>query len=507
MAVREGVDEGSQVETYAGKITVKWNHDAAVTPFGQLVYFVEFLKTAGLWESFVKDCPVRYESPNAPSKADMLGTILLSVLAGHKRYAHISALRFDGVNPQLLGMNKTCSEDSIRRAFQSVDESECASWLERHLRASYAPLLTEPWILDIDTTVKPLYGHQEGAVKGYNPGKPGRPSHAYHTYFAANIRLVLDVEVQPGNQTASSHAQPELWKFIDGLAAEARPAFIRGDCGWGTERMMAEAEQRRIPYLFKLKQTAKVKQLIGQAFKREDWTDAGQGFKGVEAELMLTGWTRKRRVIVLRRAITDEAVLAAKRKRLAACSPEQQLDLGFVEPVKDGPIYEYAVLVTTLPDEILTLAQHYRERAGAENNFDELKNQWGWGSFTTQELAHCRLMARMVAPVYNCWTLFVRLAQPHKHFEAISSWPLLLHGVATQHAGHTRLTITSLHAKQAAIQAVLTSLAGFLSTLNATAEQWTDADRLRAIRARAFAKFMLTTTGPPALPTSETTAI
>ena len=126
----------------------------------------------------------------------------------------------------------------------------------------------------------------------------------------------------------------------------------------------------------------------------------------------------------------------------------------------------------------------------------------GWGGFTTQELAHCRLLARMVARVYNCWTLFVRLAQPHKHFEAISSWPLLLHGVATQHAGHTRLTITSLHAKQSAIQAVLTHVAGFLRTLKATAEQWTDAERLRAILTRAFAKFMLTTAGPPALPTS-----
>jgi hypothetical protein len=117
-------------------------------------------------------------------------------------------------------------------------------------------------------------------------------------------------------------------------------------------------------------------------------------------------------------------------------------------------------------------------------------------------------MARMVALVYNWWTLFVRLAQPHKHFEAISSRPLLLHGVATQthHAGQTRLTITSLHAKQAAIQTVLTSLAGFLSTLKATAEQWTDADRLRAILARAFATFMLATAGPPALPTSKTAA-
>jgi hypothetical protein len=43
----------------------------------------------------------------------------------------------------------------------------------------------------------------------------------------------------------------------------------------------------------------------------------------------------------------------------------------------------------------------------------------------------------------------------------------LLHGVATHtyHAEHTRLTITSLHAKRSAIQAVLTNLAGFLRTL------------------------------------------
>jgi hypothetical protein len=59
------------------------------------------------------------------------------------------------------------------------------------------------------------------------------------------------------------------------------------------------------------------------------------------------------------------------------------------------------------------------------------------------------------------------------------------------------LTITSTHAKQATIQAVLTSLAAFLATLKATAEQMTDAQRLRAILHRAFAKFMLSTAGPP----------
>ena len=43
-------------------------------------------------------------------------------------------------------------------------------------------MLSAPWIMDIEVTVKPLYRKQEGAVIGYNPKKSGRPSHAYHTY-------------------------------------------------------------------------------------------------------------------------------------------------------------------------------------------------------------------------------------------------------------------------------------------------------------------------------------
>ncbi|HSL02087.1 MAG TPA: transposase [Nitrospiraceae bacterium] len=177
---------------------------------------------------------------------------------------------------------------------------------------------------------------------------------------------------------------------------------------------------------------------------------------------------------------------------------DQEL-FGFIESDVQTTRYEYAVLVTSTEHEILTLAQLYRDRADAENNFDELKNQWGWGGFTTQDLARCRLMARMVALVYNWWTLFVRLAHSHKHFEAISSRPLLLHGVAThtRHAGQTRPDHHQ-HARQAGLpyKPVLTRVAGFLRSLKATAEQWTDAQRLRAILARAFATSMRATADP-----------
>jgi hypothetical protein len=75
-----------------------------------------------------------------------------------------------------------------------------------------------------------------------------------------------------------------------------------------------------------------------------------------------------------------------------------QPQLGFAE-VLGGKreVWEYAALVTSLDSEILTLGQLYRDRADCENAFDELKNHWGWGGFTTQDLKRCRLLAASVA--------------------------------------------------------------------------------------------------------------
>jgi hypothetical protein len=65
-----------------------------------------------------------------------------------------------------------------------------------------------------------------------------------------------------------------------------------------------------------------------------------------------------------------------------------------------------------------------------------------------------RSSAGMVARFFNC--LFVRLADPNHHREAITSRPLLLQAIGRQtcHAGRTTLRITSTrgehdHAKNA----------------------------------------------------------
>ncbi len=139
--------------------------------------------------------------------------------------------------------------------------------------------------------------------------------------------------------------------------------------------------------------------------------------------------------------------------------------------VEGGVLYEYVVLVTSLDEELQGVAQ-FRDRGDAENNFDELKNQWGWTGFTTQDLKRSREMAGVIALVYNWWGLFTRLAAGRKG-EAITTRPLLLHGIArrTRHARQTTLTITSSHAKTRQVRRSLEAASKFLKRVAATAEQ------------------------------------
>ena len=231
------VEESSAIaDTFAGRVHVEWDATAPVTPFGQLPFFIDFLRQANLFDPWVADCPLYLTSPNAPRKRDLLGTVMLSVLAGHRRYAHVTALRCDPVNPPLLGMRKVVSEDLVRRNLEKIGDEPGRAWLQNHLDYCTAPLLGEPWILDMDSTVKPLYGHQEGAKVAYNPRKPGRPSHCYHTFILANLRLVLRVDVRPGDEHNVKHATDGLWDLVDHLGTARRPALLRGDNDSGDNR-------------------------------------------------------------------------------------------------------------------------------------------------------------------------------------------------------------------------------------------------------------------------------
>ena len=72
-------------------------------------------------------------------------------------------------------------------------------------------------VLDIDTSVNPVYGRQGGVEVGYNPHKPGRPSLVLHPYLVGKVRLVLNTEFEAGNQVRSMYSLPGLERTLDGM--------------------------------------------------------------------------------------------------------------------------------------------------------------------------------------------------------------------------------------------------------------------------------------------------
>jgi hypothetical protein len=519
-AVAETSDE-LRVNTPGGRFQVRWDEGGNATALGQLPFFAEFLEVSGLFERWAESCPMAYSSPNAPEVGDVLGTWLLSILDGQRRYAHVTGLRGDGVAPQILGMTRIVSDESLRRALahlaptikrcpeeeRAAREAQLAkstAWMERALAESTHEALSTGWILDGDTTIKLLYGHQDGAEISYNPIKRGRPSHVIHTYWMANVRLVLDAEVQNGKAHAARHSLPGLMNILRNLPAEKRPQLVRGDNAFGNEPVMVELEQFRQAYLFKLRQSAGVKSLIERLWSQDDWENVGQGYYAVETTLKLFGWSRARRVVVVRRAVKEPLAAEGKASRKRE---KRQQSLRFANPLHPVKLWEYAVLVTNADYDLEAIGQLYRDRADCENGFDELKNQWGWGGYTTQDLERCNLSARAVALIYNWWSWYVRLAHPKTRLEAITSRPLLLSGVArlTQHAGQSRLLLTLTHAAGDQIKAMIGNVRKGLDTILATAPQLTKPERWKALVRYIIEKIIAARPqnhSPPSLPPS-----
>ena len=436
-----------------------------------------------MYAQWIADCPLRYTSPNAPKLADVLGTLTLAILAGSRRYAHVTALRGDTINAQGLGMSRVLSEDALRRAFEGEEPGPLEAWQRKHLFQSVEPVLSEPWICDVDVTIKTLYGHQEGAEVGYNPHKPGRAAHAYHTFFVSRLRLALDVVVAPGKRSSSQAVSTSLWSWWEGLPVKCRPELMRLDCAFGNEGFLVGCEQRHQKYLSRVRLTKGVKEIIRALNRQGGWKECGGGWEGLEGELALQGWTCSRRVVVLRqrRARTQPLELGPE---AGSC----QAELLAVEA--EDP-YEYTVLVTNTDWEVLTLARLYRERADSENTIDELKRQWGWGGFVTKDIVRCQVAARSVALIYNWWNLFVRCVEPSRPREAVTSRPLLMYAVGRQisHAGQTTVILTSTHGEAGRVQQILTNVSLFLSGLKNSAEQLTPAQCWQRIWERILTPF------------------
>ena len=185
---------------------------------------------------------------------------------------------------------------------------------------------------------------------------------------------------------------------------------------------------------------------------------------------------------------SDLALTAKKKGRQGTGEPGQWvLALPHDEVQDNAQMWEYTVLVSDAKYDLAAIGQLYRDRCDCRtcqvSGFDELKNQWGWGGFTTQDMHRSQLTARAVALVYNGWSWYVRAANPQARHEALTSRPLLLAAVgrAVSHAGQTLLYLTPMHAEAGLIKSMIANVHAAISHVRRAAEQLPKLDHWRAL--------------------------
>ncbi len=222
---------------------------------------------------------------------------------------------------------------------------------------------------------------------------------------------------------------------------------------------------------FKPKLFKTAKRHISCLCDESDWTDAGQGWEGKAGQWALQGWNGKLCVVVLRRPLTSEKVAQddSGQLMLSSSTPSeegQRRSAATSTPVSSSaPAPRFSVSVSFTGIGRMPRAPSMK-----------LKNQWGWGGYTTHDPHRCQLAARAVALIHNWWSLLVRLTHPEARREAITSRPWLMTcvGRKTEYAGQTTVTLTGLHGHFAPARAALTRVSALLQGWVAeTAEQLT----------------------------------
>jgi hypothetical protein len=314
---------------------------------------------------------------------------IVSIWCGACRFAHTETVRFDGTLTRLFGWARAAGHQAIVRLFERFDMARNETVQETVYRWFFDKVNTLKRItLDMDSTVITRHGAQEGASRGYNPGKRGRPSHHPLLAFVAEARMVANFWLRPGNAHTANNVLAFIESTLRHLGGKTVGLF-RADSGFFDEAILSFLEGRKIDYII----SAKLTQALQAAIVREaHWWALDAGLELAEITYRAQSWAAPRRIVVVRQSI--------KRKT----APGKTLSLFADDPDLSG--WRYGAMVTSLTLPAAEIWRSYRGRADCENRIKELKADFGLDSFALNDFWATEAALGFAMLAYNLMSLF-----------------------------------------------------------------------------------------------------
>jgi hypothetical protein len=337
----------------------------AVTPFGGLSVFIEFLRQIGFGEQVRRDLPVHLNSPNAIPPGETFTAFLMSVVAGARRFAHSSLLRADRALHALLGVRRFPTDGTIRNLFKRFTQGMVVRMYEPlwAWQLQRLPERSGGYSLDLDSTVFERYGQQEGARKGYNPKKHGRASHHPLLAVLGEAYFILHGWLRSGNSTAGRGAVEFLKEALAKLKSLDWIRVVRADAGFFDQELLKYLEEIGLSYIVVARLTRWLKQ---EAARVKEWRALDAIYSVGEFRLQLLGWDRARRFVVVREQLQ-----------------ESKRSLG--RKLFDAPGYTFRIFVTNRPAPPEEIWRDYNQRACVEQRIEELKSDLAADDFCVRE--------------------------------------------------------------------------------------------------------------------------
>jgi hypothetical protein len=388
--------EGTRI--FGGQKVLLKETDRALTPFGGMVVFLEFLNKVGLVRKVIECMPVTHRSPNSIPPAQTYIAFLISVAAGARRFAQTSWLRGDRALHGLLGIDRFPSDDTIRNLFLRFGMGEVQRFFEpmTEWMMERIPQRAEGHSLDLDSTVFERHGQQqEGALKGYNPRRRGRLSHHPLLAVLAESHSIMHGWMRSGNSGTGRGVTEFLKEALALWGERGRLRVVRADAGFFDTELLTFLEERRLAYIVVARFTKYVKREVTRIV---EWRALDEDYAVGECEIKLMGWNKPRRFVVVREQIRDSKPSVGKK-------------------LIDLPEYTFRVLVTSLAAQPEEIWRDYNHRADMENRIAELKHDLGADRFCLKDFHATDAVFRSVLLLFNLLSEFRRASGMPQHKE------------------------------------------------------------------------------------------
>ncbi len=363
--------------------------DREVTAWGGLALLKRMLDSMGFREAAAGwGLPAPGSNRGYPP-VQLIEQFIVSIWCGACRFAHAETVRMDSTLTRLFGWPHAAGHKAILRLFGRFDmlanervQAEAYRWFFGKIGA------LKRVTLDVDSTVITRNGAQEGATRGYNPGRRGRPSHHPLLAFVAEARMVANFWLRPGNAHSANNVLQFLESTLHHLSDKV-VGLLRADSGFFDESVFSMLESKQILYIIAARLTQPLQRTIYQA---TGWWALETGLELTELRYCAAGWSTPRRLIVVRQSV--------KRRE----APGKNLSLFADDPDIQG--WRYGAFVTTLDLPMVEVWRTYRGRADCENRIKELKADFGLDAFNLQDFWATEAALGFAMLAYNLMSLF-----------------------------------------------------------------------------------------------------